>query len=206
MTDSEPNWTIWSAPRTGSTALNHWVRHHLGLTHRPWNEPHWNGRWREFEQWVSSGQSYICKLHALHLGEYPEPIRSQLLANQAVRIRRRSWRDQLASMYLASQRGFWQGYLFYQDRPTEWDQQAEVRINLRQLWAQAEELVRYNRAVEAMTLDWRFDLWYEDLEYPPTTQFRPTPKPKNYPEILEASQRILTELGRARGDPLGYTE
>ena len=197
---------IFSAPRTGSTALILHIQSLCAEKIPYFIEPDYNNNNRmvAFEKFFNYSKKFIVKLHAHNEHHYPTEI-VDFLRNDTnvfrVRIRRHDIIKQIASLYSVLVRGKMTGereiynYSIFDIVHEKRNLSDDVLIiDKERMKRNVKFILKANKTLNESTLNFDMDLYYEDivddLKRTTTVEY---PKPKNYDEILQEIEKIYKE-------------
>lgn len=188
---------ILSAPRTGSTALGMYVK---TLCKDPkikiFAEPDWgpNNLMEKFLLTIDKDDNYIVKTHLININRYPQNLVDFFTTSESayrIRIRRRSFVDQVTSYYVAINRDKKWIYKKKLDRNFVPD---TIEINKIKLERQIRYLYNCNQVLNDSKLHYDLDLYYEDLPPMNNIPFYVSPKPTNYQVLRDTVKETMSQM------------
>ena len=178
---------IISSPRTGSSVLGSYLQTLYDVPY--FKEPDYTGgkEMTDFYDYFSQSKNFILKIHYIHLNRYRSDITNYLIENAyKIRIRRKNIVEQIASFYIATERG-----LRWHFRNTD---QLNLVDTLNIDIAKIKQNILYikyaNYKLKSAPINFDLDLYYEDLPEMTDAGYYIVPKPSNYNELLST----ITEL------------
>ena len=181
---------IISSPRTGSSVLGSYIQKLCSKDIRYFREPDYNGvqGMEEFYHYFSQSKDLILKFHYMHLDRYRTDITDYLLSNAyKIRIRRRNFINQVASIYIAMARGK-KWHFKKNDQLTLVD---SIPIDLEIIKKYISYMASANDKLNSAPINFDLDLFYEDLPKMTDDDYYIVPKPSNYDEILDTIAKLI---------------
>ena len=176
---------IISTPRSGSTALTHYINQELNSIPM-FSEPDTNPElFSSFLETTKISNQYIVKIHAGRFDRYPDYILDQLFNSDEpykICIKRRNKIDQVVSLYIALCRNQWEYHNESQVEDT-------VPIDYPKVKKSIEILNDLNNQLEQAKIKFDTILWYEDFDFGELPVVK-TPKPKNYEELYTIASKM----------------
>ena len=188
---------ILSAPRTGSTILGKYIK---DICKDPkmnyFNEPESlaKNRLSNLQRYSSKRKNYVVKTHLNNLHKYPQHLVDFFTTDESVfriRIRRRNFIEQVASLYISIKRN------------KKWHYNIKIEpefvpdiidIDKNMLEQQIRYLYKCNQALSNSKLHFDLDLYYEDLPVIDNLNLYRTPKPTNYQVLLDTVKEITSQM------------
>ena len=180
---------IISSPRTGSTALGSYLSKVFpNIKYFP--EPDFTDKLDliEFEKHFLLGNDFILKAHAFNFPNYnPEIVKLVCYTDLTykIRIRRKDIAKQIASLYIAQERG--EKYHF--KYPS--DLNDTISIDKIKILKCIDYIVNKNKILENSDIQFDLDLFYEDIDIPDNNYYI-VPKPTNYNNLYEIVKLLLS--------------
>ena len=181
---------IISSPRTGSSVLGAYIQKLCNVDIRYFKEPDYNGvhEMEEFYHYFSQSKDFILKCHYIHLYRYRNDISDYLLSNAyKIRIRRRNFINQVASIYIATARGK-KWHFKKNDQLTLVD---SIPIDLEIIKKYISYMASANDKLNSAPINFDLDLFYEDLPKMTDDDYYIVLKPSNYDEILDTIAKLI---------------
>jgi hypothetical protein len=182
---------ILSSPRTGSTVLGSYIQKLCTVDTHYFNEPDYNGvqGMEEFYHYFSQSKDFILKCQYVHLQRYRNDISDYLLSNAyKIRIRRRNFIDQVASIYIATARGK-KWHFKKKDELTLAD---SIPIDLEIIKKHMSYIKYANYELNSTPINFDLDLFYEDLPKMTDVDYYIVPKPSNNDELLDTITKLIS--------------
>jgi hypothetical protein len=162
-----------------------------GITVQVFNEPMTNHEKESFLNSIDK-KNYILKVHAHDLKFYPQYILDMINNNSCflVRIRRKSFEDQIISHCIAVKKNIW-GYY----NQTWHDEQLEngkkqISITTGDILTIIKYVKEWNKVLDNFPAKFDLDLIYEDIDIKSTHLIK-TPKPENYNFLKKEIKKVL---------------
>ena len=190
---------ILSAPRTGSTVLGEYIRKICkDRTIRYFDEPDnpVKNKMEDFLEHIEKTEKYIVKTHLYDIHRYSPHLVNFFTTSDSVfriRIRRKSFVDQVASYYVAVARG--KKWIFNKNKDKDCDFDTDtIDIDKNMLEQHIRYLYKCNQVLNNSQLNFDLDLYYEDLPAMNNVLFYVTPKPTNYQVLLDTAKETMSQM------------
>lgn len=179
---------IFSAPRTGSTVLGTYIKTLCNKELPYFIEPDYKGPQaiKEFQSFCKQSDDFIVKIHLMNLSAYDTWVSSYLLQDAfKIRIKRKNFVKQVASLYIAKKRNFKFHYSKHELGFLD-----SIDIDKQLIQRLITFISNANSVLDNASYVFDMDLTYEDLPQIQNDNYCITPKPENYNELLDAIQQI----------------
>lgn len=181
---------ILSSPRTGSTLLTEVISAKYPSL-KVFTEPDANNRLDELEEYATSSNQYILKLHLRYLLKFPKNVIKQIINHDAflIRIRRKNIIDQMVSEYIELCRNVW---CYHSDTLEKYKDEI-IKIDDELLTLAINTTNSFNNKLDTFPITYDLDTYYEDLIQSLDSNVSTviTPKPVNHTEIYQALEQKL---------------
>lgn len=187
---------IISSARCGSTVLGEYLANKHNLTF--YNEPDLfardlsNIRHNEFLQFINQDykkNDYVLKVMSdiIESNIYPTDTKLRILSNSCYKIKiiRNKIAEQIASFYIARNRGNW---AYTNVNVNEDKFNMDIALNINEITHCIKRITYQNNIVKSLETD--LTLVYEDFSGI-ESRFKKTPQPRNYDELLDNISRLL---------------
>ena len=179
---------ILASPRTGSTVLGEYIKTLCNKNLRYFIEPEYEGprAVKEFESFCKQSKEFIIKCHLVNLSKYDTSVSSYLLENSfKIRIKRKNFVKQVASLYIAHKRNLKWHYSTH-----ELGLVYLIPIDTLHIQKCIHYIANANEILDNAPYVFDMDLIYEDLPPIYNNNYCITPKPKNYDKLLDVIQQL----------------
>ena len=183
---------ILSSPRTGSTVLTAYIKSMCEKDIGYFQEPDYYGQLEidKFKEYFNHSKNFILKCHFMYLHRYGTTVSEYLLDNAyKIRIRRKDFVKQVASLYIARTRN---NQFHYQNKE-ELNFVDTISINTRHINQYIMYLKTTNYKLDHASVNFDLDLYYEDLPAINDAGFYIAPKPANYDELLDTITKLVQD-------------
>jgi hypothetical protein len=181
---------ILSTPRTGSTVLGAYIKSLFGKDIPYFIEPDYFGQVgiSKFQNYFNISKEFILKCHFIRLDRYGTDISDYLLHEAyKIRIRRKDFVKQAASLYIAMER---KQYHFRNIEQLNFVD--NISINTKKITHGVISYLKYaNYKLDSAPVNFDLDLYYEDLPNINDADFYIVPKPSNYNELLDTIKKLV---------------
>jgi len=181
---------ILSTPRTGSSVLGAYIKLLCNKDITYFQEPDYSGQEEidKFQNYFNSSKDFILKCHFIHLDRYGTDVSKYLLDNAyKIRIRRKDFVKQVASLYIAEARN----NSWHFQNPEQLNLIDTVDINTAKIKQSILFLKYANYKLDRAPINFDLDLYYEDLPTINDAGYYIAPKPSNYNELLDTIKNLL---------------
>ena len=175
---------IFSTPRTGSSALGHYLLRNNNITDAKYfNEPEYTDKMKNFVDYFHSNKNFIIKFHYGNLHKYPQELQDYFLSDNTfkISIRRRDLIKQIASSYIAICRD--RKWLFWKDENHTYDNDI-IPLDIEKLDYSIKTVNYFNDKLDQSNIKFDLEYYYEDLDLS-VSDYVMTPQPQNYLEVIE---------------------
>jgi LPS sulfotransferase NodH len=181
---------ILATPRTGSSVLGAYIKSVFKKDIPYFQEPDYSGQEEinEFRNYFNHSKDFILKCHFIHLDRYGTDISDYLLREAyKIRIRRKDFVKQVASLYIAEERNN-----YWHFRNTEQLNLVDtVLIDTAKIKQSISYLKYANYRLDCAPVNFDLDLYYEDLPIINDAGYYIVPKPSNYNELLDIIKKFV---------------
>ena len=184
---------ILSTPRTGSTVLGSYIKSLYGKDIPYIVEPDYSGQAELncfYKYFNNFSKQFILKCHYINLDRYDTDIINYLMNESfKIRIRRKDFVKQFASLYIAISRN----KLWHFRNTQELNLVDTIDIDITTIKQYIPYLKRANYELDRSLINFDLDLYYEDLPTIDNTGYYITPKPANYDELLATIKELAQD-------------
>lgn len=186
---------ILSTPRSGSSVLGSYIQSVIGREVPFYPEPNNTGKetMDEFRKTFNQSKDFILKSHYIDLHRYGPEISSHILDEAyKVRIRRKDFFKQVASVYISVCRNRWH----YHGNIDSLAFEDALPIDIERFQRNIEHIKMCNNVLQNAPIKYDQDLYYEDLPMMTGCGYQITPEPSNYDEILNTVKTLVHDRFR----------
>lgn len=181
---------ILSAPRTGSTVLGAHIKSLCKKDIPYFQEPDYAGQEgiESFRKHFDQSKEFILKCHLTNLYMYGQDVSDYLLQKAyLIRIRRKDVVKQSLSFYIALARNNqWE----FTDK-SQLTLSDNIPINVIRMKYAIKLIKEANHLLDTIPVNFKLDLYYEDLPEFNSSEYYVTPRPLNYNELLDVMQTLI---------------